>query len=467
MFKDIKWTKISIVLVFWIAIVTALLNISGNNHIIASGDNNSGTNQETAHGHHHQHHNTGDSAVIPEHLNLNDKPVPMEVSRTGKDVYVTMTAQITDIDIKDGYTYKAWTFNGEVPGPLVVVNEGDTIHFTLENHDPIIPHSMDFHAVHAAPDKKFIDVHPNEDGTFVYQASNPGVFMYHCGTGPALLHIGNGMHGMIIVMPNAGYPTDNEVDREYVVIQNEWYKYNDLEDMTYGQSGQVVLSTKALHDGQPNTNGTVGALIEEPLTAKAGEKVRFYVLNVGPNETSSFHVIGTQFDDVYIDGNPANHFKGMQTVLLPASGGAVVEFTLKEAGQYKFVSHQFDQVEKGAAGLIIAFDDEIPDRSELKKQFGSAEKNKADSEGNNYLKIKATNYEFDQKEYTVQAGKEVTIDFTSEQGYHGLSIDEFNVNIHGRGKASFTPDKPGKYKIYCNIYCGTGHYKMEAILNVK
>jgi len=213
---------------------------------------------------------------------------------------------------------------------------------------------MDFHAVHTAPDKGFADVEPNEEGTFVYEASSPGVFMYHCGTDPVLSHIANGMHGVIIVQPDDGYPTDHEVDREFVIIQNEWYKYNDLDDMTNGNPSQVVFSSKEFNDGgQPNTNGTVGALIDEPLEAKVGEKVRMYINNVGPNEVSSFHVIGTIFDDVYVDGNPANHMEGMQTIMLPASGGAVVEFTLKEAGEYKFVTHQFNDAQKGAVGKII------------------------------------------------------------------------------------------------------------------
>lgn len=455
--KDTNWTKISVVVVFWIAIIVSLLNIKGfSDSLVAADQDVKHTNTEEK--------TKMETEVIPEHQGLNDEPVPLEITRTGSDVFVKMTAQITDIEIKNRYKYKAWTFNGEAPGPLVVVNEGDTIHFTLENHDPAIDHSMDFHAVHVAPNKSFIDVKPNEDGTFVYQASNPGVFMYHCGTGPALLHIANGMHGMIIVKPNDGYPTDDEVDREYVIIQNEWYKYNDLDDMTFGQSGQVVLSTKALHEGQPNTNGSVGALINQPLQAKAGEKVRFYVLNVGPNETSSFHVIGSQFDDVYIDGNPHNHYKGMQTVLLPSSGGAIVEFTLKEAGEYTFVSHQFDQVEKGAAGKIIAYDGEIPEQqteTEKSNQDGS------ETEGSNNLSIKATNYVFDQDEYVVKAGEKITINFTSEEGYHGLAIDEFDVSIQGNGEATFVPDKPGTYKIHCNVFCGIGHNEMTATLVVQ
>lgn len=403
----------------------------------------------------HQSQTIADADVVQEQESI--EPTPVKITRSGTDVYIEMTAQITDIEIAKGKTYKAWTFNGEAPGPLLVVNEGDTLHFTLKNMDAHVAHSMDFHAVHTAPNIGYADVEPNEENTFVYQASNPGVFMYHCGTEPALLHIANGMHGVIIVKPKDGYPTDDEVDREFVVIENEWYKYNDIEDMTNGVPSYVVFSTKALHEGQYNTNGCVGALLDRPFQALKGEKIRFYVANMGPNLTSSFHVIGSQFDDVYIDGNPYNHMKGLQTVLLPASGGAVVEFTLKEAGEYKFVNHQFNLVQKGAVGQIIAYEGEIPELPNPEEQL----------EATNELHIHATNFEFDQEKYVVKAGEEVTINFTSDEGYHGLAIDEFRVHISGRGKATFTPDKPGEYKIYCHIYCGHGHERMIATLIVK
>src|SRR5690625_1661535 len=263
-----------------------------------------------------------------------------------------MTTQVTDIEIEPGYMYKARTFNGEAPGPLIVVEEGDILHLSIDNLDPAIPHSIDLHAVHTNPDVDFADFGPNENGKFTFPTSSTGVFMYNCATEPVLAHIANGMHAVIIVKPKDGLQTDNEIDQEYVVIQNEWYKYNDLDDMTNGVPSQVVFSAKALHEGQPNTNGTFSALEDEPLQAKAGEKVRLYVKNVGPNEVSSFHVIGTIMEDVYIDGNPANHYEGMQTVMLPASGGAVVEFTLKEPGNYPFVTHQFNHATKGAVGVI-------------------------------------------------------------------------------------------------------------------
>ncbi len=305
------------------------------------------------------------SFVIAPHKDLNQKPVPLKMERVGEhEVNIEMTAQITDIEISKGNMYKAWTFNGEAPGPVIVVNEGDMINFTLKNMDPSIPHSMDFHAVHASPSKDFANIMPDESGTFTYPANNPGVFMYHCGTKPVLAHIANGMHGTIIVKPKNGYPTDSEIDREFVIVQNEWYKYNDLEDFTNGVPSNVVFSAKALKEGDLNTNGTVGALVDTPLLAKVGDKVRIYVNNVGPNEVSSFHVVGTVFDNVYIDGNPFNLMKGLQTVMLPASGGAVVEFTVTKEGSYPIVTHQFNHATKGAVGIIKVTKDGLDDGSE-------------------------------------------------------------------------------------------------------
>lgn len=305
--------------------------------------------------------------VFKPHQDINQEPIPVKAERVGEhEVNIEMTSQITDIEISKGNLYKAWTFNGEAPGPVIVVNEGDLINFTLKNIDPAIPHSVDFHAVHASPSSDFADVMPNETGTFTYPANNPGVFMYHCGTKPVLSHIANGMHGTIIVKPKDGYPTDSEIDREFVIIQNEWYKYNDLNDFTNGVPSNVVFSAKALKEGDVNTNGTVGALVDTPLLAKVGDKVRLYLNNMGPNEVSSFHVVGTVFDHVYIDGNPFNLMKGLQTVMLPASGGAVVEFTVTKEGSYSLVTHQFNHATKGAVGILKVTKDGLDDGSETK-----------------------------------------------------------------------------------------------------
>jgi nitrite reductase (NO-forming) len=76
------------------------------------------------------------------------------------------------------------------------------------------------------------------------------------------------------------------------------------------------------------------------------------VLNVGPSKTSSFHVVGTIFDRVWIEGNPSNQFRGIQTVLLGSSNSAIVEFVISEDGSYIMVDHHFANASQGAIGLI-------------------------------------------------------------------------------------------------------------------
>src|SRR6185295_4473629 len=99
-------------------------------------------------------------------------------------------------------------------------------------------------------------------------------------------------------------------------------------------------------------NGVHNGMVKQPLPAKAGERVRLHVLNVGPSKTSSFHVVGTIFDRVWIDGNPNNQFRGMQTVLLGSSNSATVEFIIPEDGSYIMVDHHFANASQGAIGLI-------------------------------------------------------------------------------------------------------------------
>lgn len=103
-----------------------------------------------------------------------------------------------------------------------------------------------------------------------------------------------------------------------------------------------VLDTKRVRSKAPTYtvfNGRYNRFVDQPLSAQAGERVRLFLLNVGPSNTSSFHVVGTIFDRVWIEGNPDNQFRGMQTVLLGSSSGAIVEFLAPEAGEYVMVDH--------------------------------------------------------------------------------------------------------------------------------
>lgn len=216
-------------------------------------------------------------------------------------------------------------------------------------------HSMDFHAAMVSPQDKYRSIAPGQTIEFEFTVNYPGVFMYHCGTPMILEHLASGMYGAVIVEPKNGYPT--KADREYMVIQSEFYVKPDADNRKINGDPLYVLDTENLKKSIPSHtvfNGQHNGIVNNPLLAKAGERVRLFVLNVGPSRTSSFHVVGTIFDRVWMEGNPDNQFRGMQTVLLGSSNSAIVEFMIPEAGKYILVDHQFANASQGAIGLIDA-----------------------------------------------------------------------------------------------------------------
>jgi nitrite reductase (NO-forming) len=263
----------------------------------------------------------------------------------GDTVNVTLVAKEALLSIAPGIAYQAWTFNGTVPGPIIRVRQGQTIRFTLDNQSQM-PHSIDFHAAQTPWSVNYQPVPPGTSFSFDWQATYPGVFMYHCGTPPVMVHMANGMYGAIIVDPAGGWAAPAQ---EYVLVQSEFYIHQ-------GPDGDYTLDmTKMMLNAMPDDvvfNGYANQYKEAPLTAKAGQRIRLFVVNAGPSHFSAFHVIGALFSDYYVDGNPANHQVGNQTVTIPPGGGAVVELTIPDAGTYPFLTHSFMDASMGALGVI-------------------------------------------------------------------------------------------------------------------
>src|SRR3954471_9882367 len=286
---------------------------------------------------------------------------PVEASAV-KTVQLDTTHKV--IEIAPGIKFSGWTFGDQVPGPVIRARVGDRIKFSMTNRsDEVAPglkmiappmmHSMDFHAAMVSPQDKYHSIAPGQTITFEFTLNYPGVFMYHCGTPMILEHIASGMYGAVVVEPREGYPT--KADREYVVIQSEFYPKLDPQKRTIDGAPLYVLDGERLRAASPGYtvfNGVHNGMVKKPLAAKAGERVRLFVLNVGPSKTSSFHVVGTIFDRVWMDGNPDNQFRGMQTVLLGSSNAAVVEFMIPEDGSYIMVDHHFANASQGAIGLV-------------------------------------------------------------------------------------------------------------------
>jgi nitrite reductase (NO-forming) len=263
-------------------------------------------------------------------------------------------------ELADGKKYKFWSFNGTVPGPMARVRVGDTVEFHLSNHkDSQFPHNIDIHAVNGPGGGAAVNlVGPGDSSVFQFKALNPGLYIYHCASPipniPA--HIANGMYGMILVEPEKGLA---KVDHEFYVLESEFFtKPSD-------KKGVSELSMeKGLNEHPDHVvfNGKAGALTgDNTLKAKAGDTVRVYFGNIGPNGISSFHIIGEIFDNVHVEGSldgTVNH--NVQTTLVPSAGATIVEFKIDVPGDYLLVDHSIFRVAKGAVGIISATGKEDP-----------------------------------------------------------------------------------------------------------
>ncbi len=282
---------------------------------------------------------------------LHDPAAPPVAQGTVHDLELTITER--EMTVAPGITQIVWTFNDTVPGPVLRVTVGDTVRVTLRNPDTNqLPHSIDFHASLVAWNDEMRSINPGEELVYEFEAKYAGVFMYHCGTTPALHHIASGMFGMIIVEPAGGLAP---VDHEFALIQSEWYLGE--------QAGFVSLEKASAAAPAPEYvvwNGVATQYAEHPIEVPVGETVRVFVLNAGPSIDSSFHVVGTVFDEVIKEGvalrrgNEGNW--GAQAVDLSPAQGAIVEMHFDEDGLYPIVTHAFNFVGRGALGLFQAGD---------------------------------------------------------------------------------------------------------------
>ena len=281
-----------------------------------------------------------------------DRNHPAKVRVKMETVEKTMT-------MEDGVEYHYWTFNGDVPGQMIRVREGDTVEVEFSNNpSSTVPHNVDFHAATGqggGAEASFTA--PGHTSTFSFKALQAGLYIYHCAVAPVGMHIANGMYGLILVEPKEGLP---KVDKEFYIVQGDFY--------TKGKKGAQGLQPfdmdKAIAE-QPEYvvfNGHVGSIAgDNALKAKAGETVRMYVGNGGPNLVSSFHVIGEIFDKVYVEGGKLIN-ENVQSTVIPAGGAAMIEFKVDIPGSYTLVDHSiFRAFNKGALGQLKVEGDENPE----------------------------------------------------------------------------------------------------------
>ena len=263
---------------------------------------------------------------------------------TGDSVAIHLAVSDSNVAIANGVAYQAWTYNGTVPGPILHLRQGQTVTVTLTNNG-MMKHSIDFHAAQTEPNLHYIDIDPGKSLTFSFVADVAGAFIYHCETQPILLHVANGMYGVMIVDPKTPLPPAAE---SFVIEQSEWYT-EQVADHLMGPNYDKMLGERP---DEVVFNGVAFQYRDHPLIATAGKRIRIYFVDGGPNLWSSFHVIGSMFDKVYPDADAAHALTDVSTYTVGPGAGAIFDLVIPKPGHYAFVDHDMAHIMKGTLGVI-------------------------------------------------------------------------------------------------------------------
>ncbi len=289
------------------------------------------------------------------------------VSSRAKIVEVRMVIEEKEIEVEPGVFVWAFTFNGSVPGPMIVVHQGDYVELTLVNPaSNLLPHNVDFHAATGAlGGAELTHVAPGEEVVLRWKATKAGVFVYHCAPGGPLIpwHVVHGMNGAVMVLPRDGLRDGRgnriRYDKAYYIGEQDYYlpKRADGKYKRYGDPlSSLADDMEAMRGLIPSHvvfNGKAGALTgERAMTAKVGETVLF--IHSQANRPSWPHLIGGHGDYVWERGNfsdpPARDLESW-SIAAGSAGAALYKF--RQPGTYVYLSHNLiEAVLLGAAAQI-------------------------------------------------------------------------------------------------------------------
>jgi len=303
-----------------------------------------------------------------EHVSLVAPPLvhPHEqtTNQGPKIVEFTLTVEEKRIVIDNrGTTINAMTFNGSIPGPLMVVHEGDYVEVTLVNPGTSsFLHNIDFHAATGGLGGASLTlVSPGEQVVLRFKATRTGVFIYHCAPGGDMIpwHVVMGMSGAIMVLPRGGLTDRNgdplHYDRVYYVGENDFYvpRGEDGKFKSYQSAGEAYPDTmEAMRKLVPTHvvfNGKVGALTgKNALTAKVGETV--LIVHSEANRDSRAHLIGGHGDYVWQTGKFSNPPEtDLETWFIRGGSAGAALYTFRQPGIYAYLTHNLiEAVELGA-----------------------------------------------------------------------------------------------------------------------
>jgi FtsP/CotA-like multicopper oxidase with cupredoxin domain len=294
------------------------------------------------------------------HFNCGHVKIDGEKKQTTREFTLIAEEDKTIPISNQGHQFKAWTYNGTVPGPTMRMTEGDLVKITVFNLGKnTLPHSLHMHSIHTA-ESDGVDgpggtIMPGQSFTYTFTAKPYGVYPYHCHVNPIADHINRGLYGMFIIDPKE----PREQMQEFAMLMNGY-------DMNYELEGPVTIPavdkkdpTKFIAEEEAErgneiytVNGKAFEYMDDPINLKQGENYRIYLVNMLEFDLiNSFHMHGMLFK--YIASGTGTEAEYSNDIVTLSQGDrGILEFNTELPGKYMFHAHQSEFTDLGWMGFF-------------------------------------------------------------------------------------------------------------------
>ena len=282
------------------------------------------------------------------------------------EVELVVDERLMVVDEDTGASIWAMTYNGSVPGPLIIVHQNDYIELTLRSRGRnTLEHNIDFHAsTGALGGGALTHIYPGEETVLRFKATKPGCFTYHCAPGGAMIpyHVCHGMNGAVMVLPRDGLKDKDgnalPYDEIAYIGEQDYYlpKNADGTFKTYANAGDdYAESLEAMRTLIPTHsvfNGAVGALTgTKALRSAVGQTV--LMIHNQSNRDSRPHLIGGHGDYVWETGFAEPPLTGVETWFVRGGTAMAAMYKFEQPGVYAYVNHNL--IEASILGATAHF----------------------------------------------------------------------------------------------------------------
>lgn len=231
--------------------------------------------------------------------------------------------------LQPGLTVMAKTYNGVVPGPTLVVHQGDRVVIDYKN-DQSVPDTVHLHGIHGIPvDMDGVAgisqplVMRGQGYRYVFTAAQSGTFVYHTHDNEEMLD--SGLYGAIVVLPKQ-YPANERAQGDYVEMISSW-RIQSLAENHFTLNGKEYPATA-------------------PITVRKGQSVRIRWINMSGESDHTMHTHGHYQRIVARDARPITWPDVQDTVMLgPGQRADVIVKADQAPGNWLVHCHVIDHTE--------------------------------------------------------------------------------------------------------------------------